>query len=86
MRLSFQKFSLPGSTSSKCTPDYVEILDGKFSYSESRGRLCGNKKPEDILSSGRYMTVRFRSGDIKSFYDGFEATFAAENAPGKSEV
>ncbi|XP_078367735.1 bone morphogenetic protein 1-like [Oculina patagonica] len=79
VRLTFHMFSLPERT--PCLPDYVEVLDGKYSYSESKGRLCGySTRPEDIRSSGRYMTVRFRTGPFKLF-DGFRATFTAEDKP-----
>lgn len=85
VKLSFHMFSLPERT--PCSPDYVEVLDGKYSYSESKGRLCGRStRPKAIRSSGRYMTVRFRSGQMGSFIDGFRATFIAEDKPSKSEV
>ena len=78
MRLSFDEFELEPSYGSTCTSDYVEIRDGKDSYSESKGRFCGYNKPEDIRSSGRYMRVSFRSDSLSSYYDGFRATFTAE--------
>ena len=80
MKLSFDRFELKPSFGSSCTADYVEILDGKSSYSNSKGRFCGNTKPEDIRSSGRCMFVRFRldlSTDL--YYRGFNATFTAED-------
>jgi len=62
--------------------DYVEILDGKSSSSNSKGRLCGYLTPGDIRSSGRYMWVRFRA-DLSTdfYYEGFHATFTAEVKP-----
>ena len=79
MRLSFDEFELEPSYYSTCTADYVEIRDGKAeNYSESKGRFCGFNKPEDIHSSGRYMRVSFRSDSESSYYDGFRATFTAE--------
>lgn len=81
IELRFQNFHIPKGSSSKCTPDYVEVLDGKHSSSKSNGRLCGYDTPERIRSSGRYMTVRFRSGETMSAYSGFDATFEAQNVP-----
>ena len=78
MRLSFDEFHLEPSRDSTCA-DYVEIRDGKESYSESKGRFCGLNKPEDIRSSGRYMRVSFRSDSVSSSDNGFRATFTAED-------
>ena len=80
VKLSFDRFELKPSLGTICTVDYVEILDGKSSYSKSRGKFCGYTKPEDIRSSGRYMLVRFRA-DLSTgkYYRGFNATFTAED-------
>ena len=82
VKLRFDRFDLKPSVRSSCTVDYVEILDGKSSYSNSKGRFCGYRKPEDIRSSGRYMWVRFRA-DLSTdlYYRGFNATFTAEDKP-----
>ncbi|KAJ7371400.1 hypothetical protein OS493_025862 [Desmophyllum pertusum] len=62
VKLSFDRFELRPSTMSSTCIDYLEILDGKNSNSESKGKFCGFTIPEDgIRSSGRYMRVRFRS-------------------------
>ena len=82
MKLRFNRFELKPSFGPRCTVDYVEILDGNSSNSNSKGRFCGNTKPEDIRSSGRYMFVRFRldlSTDL--YYRGFNATFTADHKP-----
>ena len=83
VRLSFDRFDLEWSTG--CTADYVEVLDGnnRYSLSRSKGRFCGWTIPEDVLSTGRYMRVRFRSDSEDSYYLGFEATFTAEDKPSK---
>ena len=84
MKLKFDRFQLKPSFGSKCTADYVEILDGKSSYSKSEGNFCGYTKPDDVRSSGRYMWVRFRADRLSgSFYEGFEATFTAEEKSSK---
>ena len=80
IKLSFVTFEMRWTAD--CTADYVEVLDGKFNYSKSKGRFCGHATvtPDDIVSTGRYMRVRFRSGRIRSPYKGFTATFTAEDS------
>ncbi|XP_078370540.1 bone morphogenetic protein 1-like isoform X2 [Oculina patagonica] len=81
VKLSFERFDLePSSWSGRCTADYVEILDGKYNYSERKGKFCDHR-PEDITSSGRYMWVRFRSDSAYYAYSGFNASFIAEDKP-----
>ena len=77
VRLSFDRFDLEWT--SGCTADYVEVLDGSTIFSRSKGRFCGSTLPQDVLSTGRYMRVRFRSDSEHSYYLGFKATFTAED-------
>ena len=83
MKLSFDAFDLQ-SGYSQCTADYVEILDGKYNNSESKGKFC-DFRPEDVRSSGRYMRVRFKSDSETTYYtySGFKASFIAEDKPSK---
>ena len=55
--LNFQIFEMYASSPCK---DYVEVLDGRYNYSMSKGRFCGNSRLASIFSSGRYMRVHFR--------------------------
>ena len=84
MKLSFDIFDFQPGSWWKCTADHVEILDGKYNNSESKGKFCAFR-PEDIRSSGRYMRVRFRSDSETSYYaySGFNASFIAEDKPSK---
>ena len=82
VKLSFVEFELQPDYGS-CSKDYVEVRDGKESYSENKGTFCGLTTPADILSSGRYMRVSFRSDSDSSYYDGFKATFTAEKKESK---
>ena len=84
VRLSFDRFDLEWS--SDCTADYVEVKDGNSGYSRSKGRFCGSEIPEDVLSTGRYMHVRFRSDSKYSYYLGFKATFTAEDKSSKCRM
>ena len=81
VRLSFERVDLEWT--SGCTADYVEVLDGSTGYSRSKGRFCGSTIPQDVLSTGRYMRVRFRSDSVFSDNLGFKATFTAEDKPSK---
>lgn len=82
VKLRFDRFELRPSFRSSCTEDYVEILDGKSRYSGTKGIFCGYTKPEDIRSGGRYMWVIFRADhSTNSIYEGFKATFTAEDKP-----
>ena len=86
MKLTFEKFDLEFSYG--CFRDYVEVFDGKNSYSESKGKFCGAKYRrsfrEHVRSSSQFMLVRFRSDwFIDGYSRGFEATFTAENEASK---
>lgn len=83
VKLVFDSFHLESDRYSRvCLRDYVEVLDGNSSSSASKGRFCGNRSPEKIRSSGRYMWVRFRSDNVWSWHTGFMATFTAEDNSG----
>ena len=83
VKLVFEKFDLEPTSGPGCPQDYVEVFDGSDSSSTSKGRFCGFSTPDNITSSGRYMWVRFRADMANSYYDGFKATFSAEDKPGK---
>ena len=88
VKLHFDKFDLEWS--SGCTWDYLEVIDGNSSNSNSIGRFCGSSylraNPQSIRSSGRNMLVRFRSDWVSGGYNnGFKLTFTAENETGKLE-
>ena len=83
VKLRFDRFELEPTFGSECTADYVEALDGRYSTSKSKGRFCGFSTPDDVRSSDRYMLVRFRADTAKSYYDGFKATYTAEDKSSK---
>lgn len=86
VKLSFERFDLEPGSGDICTADYVEVLDGNELNSVSKGTFCGWTIPDDILSSGRYMRVIFRSDSSHSYYGGFRATFTAEDKSSKWEA
>ena len=83
VKLTFDKLDVKQSSGSTCIADYVEVIDGSRSNDDSKGKFCGDRKPEDILSSGRYMRVRFRTDPHDSNFEGFKATYKAEDKSGK---
>ena len=64
----------------------MEVLDGRYNSSLSKGRFC-DSTPRDIHSSGRYMRVRFKSDSDSTYFShrGFKASFIAEDEPGRSK-
>ena len=83
VKLTFDNLDLKQDSGSTCTADYVEVLDGSRRNDKSKGKFCGDSKPKDIRSSGRYMWVRFRANICRSreYHGVFKATFTAENKP-----
>ncbi|XP_024431584.2 cubilin [Desmodus rotundus] len=75
--LSFTHFGLESSTA--CTEDFLEILDGNYDDAPLRGRYCGSSMPHPITSFSNALTLRFIS-DATVNADGFHATYAASSS------
>ena len=57
-------------SSSECTFDFIEIING-LDYNSTRiAKLCGRTKPESITIDGNIMRIRFHS-DSSSNKQGF---------------
>src|SRR5688572_17937578 len=57
-----------------CVYDYLEVRDGGEDNSPLLGKICGNKTPPDIKSTGNVLYVKFVSdGSVQKA--GFAATF-----------
>ena len=54
--------------------DYIEIRDGGDAEAELIEFLCGDKKPDDIVSTGNQLYVKFVS-DSSEHQAGFAASF-----------
>ena len=85
VRLTFHSFFLESKTS--CSDDYVEIRDGdRLSSSKLIGKFCGSRLPPVIVSTYKYIFVRFVSDfDYHPVKRKFSASFRAI-VPGKNEV
>ncbi|KAM5338742.1 cubilin [Glossophaga mutica] len=75
--LSFTHFGLESSTT--CSEDFLEILDGNYDDAPLRGRYCGSSMPHPITSFSNALTLRFIS-DSTVNSDGFHATYAASSS------
>ncbi|XP_042541866.1 cubilin [Dipodomys spectabilis] len=75
--LSFIHFGL--ESSSNCTRDFVEILDGNSLDAPLRGRYCGRSLPHPITSFGNALVLRFVS-DAGLTDDGFQVLYAASTS------
>ena len=71
LMLTFNYFRLENGPCS--SHDYLEVRDGSFSTSTRKGTYCGTYAL-NIISSGRYLWIRFRS-DSSISYKGFEARY-----------
>ncbi|XP_062277473.1 neuropilin and tolloid-like protein 2 [Scomber scombrus] len=47
----------------ECRFDHIEVRDGPFSFSPIINRFCGSASPGLVLSSGRFMWIRFFSDE-----------------------
>lgn len=59
-----------------CMFDVVEVFDGGDSTAPLMARLCGSVRPPEMISSGRFMRVRFRS-DVSVARQGFTAQYVS---------
>ncbi|XP_055323319.1 uncharacterized protein LOC129578577 [Sitodiplosis mosellana] len=71
--------------SATCEYDYLEIRDGQYGFSNLKGKYCGNKFPDEIFSSDRYLWLRFHSDDNIE-YDGFEGVYEEMPRSSKTEA
>ncbi|XP_037109240.1 neuropilin and tolloid-like protein 2 isoform X1 [Syngnathus acus] len=62
IELQFDK-SFYIEASFECRFDHIEVRDGPFSFSPLINRFCGTTCPGLVLSSGRFMWIRFFSDD-----------------------
>lgn len=67
------QFHLEDATN--CEYDFLEVRDGAFGYSTSIDKLCGPDFPRDIVSSDRFLFLRFVSDDSIQ-YSGFRAVYS----------
>lgn len=81
VHLSFLDFDLEDDPA--CLADYVEIYDSYDDIHGFVGRYCGDELPEDIISTGNVMTLKFLS-DASVTAGGFQIKYVAVDPISKS--
>ncbi|KAG9511404.1 Tolloid-like protein 1, partial [Fragariocoptes setiger] len=74
IKVQFNTFELEHE--SECNYDFVEIFDGPDDSTPQLARLCGNKLPGILISSGDSMLITFRTDDSIN-NKGFSLTYVA---------
>ncbi|XP_063788360.1 tumor necrosis factor-inducible gene 6 protein [Pseudophryne corroboree] len=65
-----------------CLSDYLEVYDSYDDFHGLVGRFCGDMLPDDIISTGNVMTLKFLSdGSITG--GGFQLKYTALSPPSK---
>ncbi|XP_030283416.1 tumor necrosis factor-inducible gene 6 protein [Sparus aurata] len=77
IRLHFREFDVEDDTG--CLADYLEVYDSYDDISGFAGRFCGDYLPEDIISTGNVMTLKFLT-DASVTAGGFQLQYTAFNA------
>ena len=75
LQLTFTQFNVEreaNQTTISCW-DYVEVRDGSSPFSPLIGHFCGTQAPDAIISSSRYLWIKFFS-DSTTNQRGFLAT------------
>ncbi|XP_052060540.1 uncharacterized protein LOC127700880 isoform X3 [Mytilus californianus] len=68
LSITHVNLQLAPSYSSCGTYDHLSIMDGDATVTEAITSICGERNPYEVLSSGRYLYLKFYSND-KNFYD-----------------
>uniref|UniRef100_A0A3B5BET6 TNF alpha induced protein 6 n=1 Tax=Stegastes partitus TaxID=144197 RepID=A0A3B5BET6_9TELE len=77
IRLNFLEFDVEDDTA--CLADYLEVYDSYDDVSGFAGRFCGDYLPDDMISTGNVMTLKFLS-DASVTAGGFQLQYTAVNA------
>ncbi|XP_077992820.1 exoskeleton protein RP43-like [Glandiceps talaboti] len=69
--VTFSDFDLPDTEG--CSEDYIEVFEGASltESSHSYGRICGTSPPPLIISDGRQILIKFKSGSNVDRHKGF---------------
>ncbi|XP_006009798.1 tumor necrosis factor-inducible gene 6 protein isoform X2 [Latimeria chalumnae] len=78
IHLQFLEFDLEDDFA--CLADYLDIYDSYDDISGFVGRFCGEELPEDIISTGNVMTLKFLT-DASVTAGGFQIQYSAVDPP-----
>ena len=73
VRLTFEEFVVE----TKCSYDCLKVYDGRNENSTLLGQFSGTDRPDDVVSTGRFLFLVF-SSDSNVAKRGFVITFHAE--------
>ncbi|KAK2840251.1 hypothetical protein Q5P01_013991 [Channa striata] len=80
IHLHFLEFDVEDDTA--CLADYLEVYDSYDDVSGFAGRFCGDDLPDDIISTGNVMTLKFLS-DSSVTAGGFQVGATGGEAVGR---
>ncbi|XP_048835385.1 tumor necrosis factor-inducible gene 6 protein [Brienomyrus brachyistius] len=78
VQLRFLEFDVEDDTA--CLSDYLEIYDSYDDVTGFVGRFCGDDLPEDFISTGNVITLKFLS-DSSVTAGGFQLEYFAVDSP-----
>lgn len=78
IQLRFRAFELEDEH--ECAYDAVTIHDGLKETDTEIGNYCGSETPPDVVSSGEYLMIHFRTDD-SVHWKGFSASYVLTEAP-----
>ncbi|XP_046777515.1 tumor necrosis factor-inducible gene 6 protein isoform X3 [Gallus gallus] len=81
IHLQFLEFDVEDDTA--CMADYLEIYDSYDDINGFVGRFCGDELPDDIISTGNVMTLKFLS-DASVTAGGFQIRYVTIDVPSKA--
>ncbi|XP_063070230.1 tumor necrosis factor-inducible gene 6 protein [Engraulis encrasicolus] len=83
VHMRFLDFDIEDDTA--CLSDHLEIYDSYDDVSGFAGRFCGDELPEDFISTGNVMTLKFLS-DSSVTAGGFQLEYTAVDANPSDET
>ncbi|NXU28221.1 TSG6 protein, partial [Thalassarche chlororhynchos] len=81
IHLQFLEFDVEDDTA--CMADFLEIYDSYDDINGFVGRFCGDELPDDIISTGNVMTLKFLT-DASVTAGGFQIRYITMDMPSKS--
>lgn len=73
--LNITSLDIPASVN--CQLDYLEVRDGYWYKSDLLAKLCGNKIPAAIISTGSRMLLTYKTHNLSPDHKGFTAQYEA---------
>ncbi|NWZ17727.1 TSG6 protein, partial [Agelaius phoeniceus] len=78
IHLQFLEFDVEDDTA--CLADFLEVYDSYDDVNGFVGRFCGDELPDDIISTGNVMTLKFLT-DASVTAGGFQIRYSTLDTP-----